>query len=63
MSGNRPIETNKAFDSIESAVDDIRMGRMVIVVDDEHRENEGDVVAAGECATPKMINFMASKGR
>ena len=60
---NRPIETNKAFDSIESAVDDIRMGRMVIVVDDEHPENEGDLVAAAECATPEMINFMASKGR
>ena len=63
MSGNRPIETNKAFDSIESAVEDIRMGRMVIVVDDEQRENEGDLVAAAECVTPEMINFMASKGR
>lgn len=63
MSGNRPIETNKAFDSIESAVEDIRIGRMVIVVDDEQRENEGDLVAAAECVTPEMINFMASKGR
>ena len=46
------------FNSIKEAVDDIRNGKVVIVVDDENRENEGDFVAAAEKATSKMINFM-----
>jgi 3,4-dihydroxy 2-butanone 4-phosphate synthase/GTP cyclohydrolase II len=41
----------------------IREGKIVIVVDDENRENEGDFIAAAEMVTPEMINFMASKGR
>src|SRR5665213_4608991 len=51
------------FDSIESVTADLRKGRMVIVVDDADRENEGDLVMAAECATPAAINFMARHGR
>lgn len=49
--------------SIEEAIEEIKAGRMVIVVDDEDRENEGDFVAAAECMTPEMVNFMAKEGR
>jgi len=52
-----------AFDSIESAIKEIRDGRMVIVVDDEDRENEGDLTMAAERVTPEAINFMAREGR
>lgn len=48
---------------IEAALDDIRHGKMVILVDDEDRENEGDLVVAAEMATPENINFMATQGR
>jgi len=51
------------FDTIESALEDIRSGKIIIVVDDEDRENEGDFVAAAQFATPEMINFMATHGR
>lgn len=51
------------FDSIEAALADLRRGRMVIVVDDADRENEGDLVMAAEHATPKAVNFMARFGR
>lgn len=51
------------LDSIQEAIDDIRDGKVVIVVDDEDRENEGDFVAAAEKVTPEMINFMATNGR
>lgn len=51
------------FDTIESAVEDIKRGRLVIVVDDEDRENEGDFIAAAEKVTPEVINFMAKHGR
>lgn len=51
------------LDSIEGAIKDIRLGKMIIVVDDENRENEGDFVAAAEMVTPEMINFMAKHGR
>lgn len=51
------------LDSVEEAIEDIRKGKMIIVVDDEDRENEGDFVAAAEMATPEMINFMAVHGR
>src|SRR3984957_12299979 len=53
----------RKFDSVESVVADLRKGRMVIVVDDADRENEGDLVMAAECATPAAINFMARHGR
>jgi 3,4-dihydroxy 2-butanone 4-phosphate synthase/GTP cyclohydrolase II len=48
---------------ITEAIEDIRAGRMVIVVDDESRENEGDFIAAAQTATPEMINFMITHGR
>jgi len=51
------------LNSIESVVEDVRKGRMVIVVDDEDRENEGDLIMAGESATPENVNFMAKHGR
>jgi 3,4-dihydroxy 2-butanone 4-phosphate synthase len=52
-----------AIASIETALADFRAGRFVIIVDDEHRENEGDLVIAAEYATPQAINFMAREGR
>ncbi|MEI2749493.1 MAG: 3,4-dihydroxy-2-butanone-4-phosphate synthase [Ferruginibacter sp.] len=51
------------LDSIEAALDDIRQGKLVIVVDDEDRENEGDFVTAAANATPEVINFMSIHGR
>ncbi len=51
------------FDSIEEAIADVRNGRLVIVVDDEDRENEGDFIGAAECMTPEMVNFMTKYGR
>jgi 3,4-dihydroxy 2-butanone 4-phosphate synthase / GTP cyclohydrolase II len=52
-----------SFASIPDAIDDIRRGRMVVVVDDEDRENEGDLTIAAEKVTPEVINFMARYGR
>ena len=49
--------------SITEIIDDIRDGKMVIILDDESRENEGDLVCAAEAVTPEIINFMASKGK
>ena len=51
------------LDSIESAIDDIKIGKMVIVVDDEDRENEGDFIIAAKMVTPEVINFMSREGR
>jgi 3,4-dihydroxy 2-butanone 4-phosphate synthase/GTP cyclohydrolase II len=51
------------FSSIPEAIDDIRQGRMVVVIDDEDRENEGDLTVAAEKVTPDVINFMARHGR
>ena len=51
------------IDRIEDAIEDIRQGKMVIVVDDADRENEGDFVIAARFATPEVINFMATHGR
>ena len=51
------------FDSIESAIEDIKMGKLVVVVDDEDRENEGDFVVAASSVTPAIINFMSKHGR
>jgi len=51
------------LDSIETAIEDIRQGKIVIVVDDEDRENEGDFICAAELITPELINFMATNGR
>ena len=52
-----------SFNTIEEAIKDIKAGKVVIVIDDENRENEGDFVAAAEMATAEMINFMATHGR
>lgn len=51
------------FNTIVDAIEDIKAGKVVIVIDDENRENEGDFVAAAEMATPEMINFMVTHGR
>jgi 3,4-dihydroxy 2-butanone 4-phosphate synthase / GTP cyclohydrolase II len=58
-----PAETTSALNTIEEAVADIRAGKIIIVVDDEDRENEGDFICAAELVTPEMINFMATHGR
>ncbi|MEM6838270.1 MAG: bifunctional 3,4-dihydroxy-2-butanone-4-phosphate synthase/GTP cyclohydrolase II [Cyanobacteria bacterium P01_C01_bin.120] len=52
-----------AFDSIEAALHDLAAGRAIVVVDDENRENEGDVICAAQFATPDMVNFMAVEAR
>lgn len=57
------MDCSITFDSIEDAIADIAHGRMVILVDDEDRENEGDLVMAAEKVTPEAINFMATHGR
>ena len=54
---------SRILDTIESAIEDIRAGKLVIVVDDEDRENEGDFIVAAEKATPEVINFMSKYGR
>jgi 3,4-dihydroxy 2-butanone 4-phosphate synthase/GTP cyclohydrolase II len=54
---------NIQLNTIEEAIEDIRQGKIIIVVDDEDRENEGDFLAAAEKVTPEMINFMATHGR
>jgi 3,4-dihydroxy 2-butanone 4-phosphate synthase/GTP cyclohydrolase II len=51
------------LNTIEEAIEDIKAGKIIIVVDDEDRENEGDFLAAARCTTPEMINFMATHGR
>ncbi|EEK15821.1 3,4-dihydroxy-2-butanone-4-phosphate synthase [Capnocytophaga gingivalis ATCC 33624] len=56
---NQEIKLN----TIEEAIEDIKQGKMIIVVDDEDRENEGDFIAAAEKVTPEMINFMTQHGR
>ncbi|RZW49021.1 MAG: 3,4-dihydroxy-2-butanone-4-phosphate synthase, partial [Flavobacteriaceae bacterium] len=57
----KPIEIT--LNTISEAIEDIRQGKIVIVVDDENRENEGDFITAAEKVTPEMINFMAKHGR
>ena len=57
------MATQTKLNTIEEAIEDIRQGKVIIVVDDENRENEGDFVAAADMVTPEMINFMATHGR
>ena len=57
------INIRYMFDSIESAINDIKDGKLVVVVDDEDRENEGDFIAAASRVTPEVINFMSKHGR
>jgi 3,4-dihydroxy 2-butanone 4-phosphate synthase / GTP cyclohydrolase II len=56
-------EVKSPFATIEEAIEDIRQGKMVVVVDDPDRENEGDLTIAAQFATPEAINFMAKEGR
>ena len=56
-------KNNTQLNTISEAIEDIRNGKIIIVVDDENRENEGDFLAAAEKVTPEMINFMATHGR
>ena len=51
------------LDTIEEAIEEIKNGKVIIVVDDEDRENEGDFICAAECVTPEIVNFMATHGR
>ncbi|MCS6807441.1 MAG: bifunctional 3,4-dihydroxy-2-butanone-4-phosphate synthase/GTP cyclohydrolase II [Bacteroidota bacterium] len=57
------MTTHPLFNSITEAIEDLRRGKMIIVVDDEDRENEGDLICAAELCTPDIINFMATQGR
>jgi 3,4-dihydroxy 2-butanone 4-phosphate synthase / GTP cyclohydrolase II len=57
------VRTRSPFATVEQAIEDIRAGRMVVVCDDEDRENEGDLTMAAQFATPEQINFMAKEGR
>lgn len=58
-----PEIQSSVLDSVADAIEDIRLGKIVVVVDDEDRENEGDFICAAECVTPEIINFMATHGR
>ena len=60
---NNEKELKHSFSTIEEAIDAIRTGEMIIVVDDENRENEGDLVMAADLITPEHVNFMISKAR
>ena len=60
MSGN--VDT-KHFNTIDEAIAEIKAGKIVIVVDDNDRENEGDFVCAAEFVTPEVVNFLATHGR
>ena len=55
--------STQAFADVPTAIEEIRAGRMIVVVDDEDRENEGDITLAAEKVTPEAINFMAKYGR
>ena len=59
----RLVDASSPFSTIDDAIEEIRMGRMVVVCDDEDRENEGDVVMAAQFVTPAAINFMAKEAR
>lgn len=63
MSKTQKKSDLKKLNTIDEAIGDIRQGKVVIVVDDENRENEGDFIAAAKKATPEMINFMSKHGR
>src|SRR5271166_1049486 len=54
--------TKEGFCRIDEALEELRQGRMIVLVDDEHRENEGDLVIAAEKVTPEAINFMVRNG-
>lgn len=56
-------EVRNLFATVEQAIDELKKGKPIIVIDDENRENEGDFLALGQFATPELINFMATEGR
>src|SRR3954447_17075320 len=56
-------QATRVFSPIEEASEEVRRGRMVVVCDDENRENEGDLTMAAQFATPEAVNFMAMHGR
>ena len=56
------MTVSSPFTDVRSAIEEIRAGRMVVVVDDEDRENEGDLTMAAEKITPEAVNFMANSG-
>ena len=56
-------DAHSHFATVEEAVEEIRQGRMIVLIDDEDRENEGDLAMAAEKITPDAINFMAKYGR
>ena len=58
-----PSAVEQAFANIEDIIEDVRAGKMVIMVDDENRENEGDLLMAAERVRPEDINYMATHGR
>ena len=62
-SSENASKQNFVFDSVESALAEIKAGHLVVVVDDEGRENEGDLIGAAQFSTPDAINFMAVNGR
>lgn len=59
----KPLNTKVEFDSIDEALAALRRGEMIVVTDDEGRENEGDIISAAELTTPETINFMVTEGR
>ena len=65
MSGSpqKDLKPDTVFDTIDEAIEEIRKGNIIIVVDDEDRENEGDFIAAAEKITKETVNFMATHGR
>jgi 3,4-dihydroxy 2-butanone 4-phosphate synthase/GTP cyclohydrolase II len=63
MSGNQPKDSSLKLNTVEEAISDIKNGKIVIVVDDENRENEGDFIVAADHITPEIVNFMATHGR
>lgn len=63
MFGNQQSEAQQQLNTIEEAIEAIKAGEVIIVVDDEDRENEGDFICAAEKITPEIINFMATHGR
>lgn len=63
MSGNPQEETSTRLNTIEEALEELRKGKCIIVVDDEDRENEGDFIASAELITSEQVNFMATHGR
>ena len=63
MSGNQLKGINKQLNTIEEAIEDIKKGKVIVVVDDKDRENEGDFIIAADLITPEIVNFMATHGR